>query len=208
MSPRAKKRRAPRAGSRRSQRAERPALETLSPPETQVVLARLLAAHPELTSEVQEIAKSMLASVSAELLADEVENALTSVGIEDLGGRAGRHEWGYVEPNEAAGELLEEALEPFLADLKRHIELELEIEALEIVKGILIGLYRIRDAAGDVLEWVPDFPEDAAMTVVEAWETGRGTKRAGRRRRRLLLPHEFVEKALPEWREFLRRERG
>lgn len=121
------KRRAPRASSRRSQRAKRSALETLSPPETQVVLDRLLAAHSELSSEAEEIAKAMLENVSPELIADEVENALTSVDLEDLGGRAGRHEWGYVEPNEAAGELLEEALEPFLADLKRHIELGLEV---------------------------------------------------------------------------------
>src|SRR2546430_12263331 len=53
--------------------------------------------------------------------------------IYDLNARAGSHEWGYVEPSEAAWEILEETVEPVLDDMKRHIELGLEAEALEIV---------------------------------------------------------------------------
>src|SRR2546430_8612475 len=40
--------------------------------------------------------------------------------IYDLNARAGSHEWGYVEPSEAAWEILEETVEPVLDDMKRQ----------------------------------------------------------------------------------------
>ena len=39
-------------------------------------------------------------------------------------------------------EILEEMLEPFVEDMKRHLELGLEAEALEICKGLVLGCYR------------------------------------------------------------------
>jgi len=49
-------------------------------------------------------------------------------------------------------------VEPVLDDLKRHIELGLEAEALEICKGMVLGLYRLNERVrGDVLGWAPDF---------------------------------------------------
>ena len=55
----------------------------------------------------------MLVEISPFSVADEVEDALLQFDYDDLNGRARSHSWGYVEPSEAAGELLEEALEPF-----------------------------------------------------------------------------------------------
>lgn len=42
---------------------------------------------------------------------------------------AGRQGWGYVEPTEAAWELLEGALNPFLDEMRRRVELGLFIRA-------------------------------------------------------------------------------
>ncbi len=48
-------------------------------------------------------------------------------------------------------------MEPVLDDLKRHIELGLEAEALEICKGMVLGLYRLNERVrGDVLGWGAD----------------------------------------------------
>ena len=110
-------------------------LDHLAPGEAQVVLHRLLAAHPELAAEAEQIARSSLAEVSFESVADEVEDAVRALDVDMLYNRAGRHERGYTEPGEAAWELLEEAVEPFLEEVTRHLELGLEAEALEICKG-------------------------------------------------------------------------
>ncbi len=57
---------------------------------------------------------------------------------DDLNARAGGHSWGYVEPTETAWELLEEAVEPVLSEMKRYLEIELEEQAREFCHGILL----------------------------------------------------------------------
>lgn len=44
---------------------------------------------------------------------------VTRLDIDDLQGRAGKHSWGYVEPAQAAQDLLEEAVAGHLDDMKR-----------------------------------------------------------------------------------------
>jgi len=53
--------------------------------------------------------------------------------------------------------------------MKRHLELGLETEALEICKGLVLGCYRLSErAGGDVLGWAPDFPGEAAGHALES----------------------------------------
>src|SRR5260370_28050715 len=134
----------------------------------------------------------MLDEISPDSIADEVEDALLQFDYDDLNGRAGSHSWGYVEPSEAAGELLEEAVEPFVNDMKRYLEMGLEDQAWQFCQGILAGLYRVRDGGkNDILNWVPDFPGEAATNAFKTWsETGGAEKEggAGQKRRSPALP--------------------
>ena len=182
-------------------------LDRLRPEEAQTVLRRLLAIHRELRSEVQQIAKTLLTEVEFEAVADEVEEAVRDVGLDELGGRVGKHSWGYTSPSEAAWELLEECVSPFPEDLKRRLELGLAAEALEICKGIVLGLYRVRNERGDdVLQWAPEFPAEAAAQAVATWRRGAKKKTAGkgRRRRRQFCP-EFVNEFVPAWESLIDR---
>jgi len=178
-------------------------LNSLRPEEAQAVLHRLLAAHPALGAEAEQIAKSLLGEVSFESVADQVEQTVRALSLHDLNRRAGRHEWGYTEPTEAAWELLGEAVDPFLEDMKRQIELGLEAEALEICKGVVLGLYRVRDERGsEFLGWAPDFPDETAAFSIETWCVGGDSKKtAGRTslQRRRAFPQEFVVEFVPEW---------
>jgi hypothetical protein len=172
-------------------------LDELQPCEAALVLQRLLASHPELLSEAEGILRSMLRGASFESIASEVENSIRQLDLDDLNGRAGRHSWGYTEPTEAAWELLEESVEPFVQDMKRHLGLGLDEEAFEICKGIVLGLYECRDAGEDeVLGWAEDFPAEAAGNAVADW-IGAGGKQRGAKRVQLL--REFVEEHVPEW---------
>jgi hypothetical protein len=61
--------------------------------------------------------------------------------LDQLAGRAGRVRGrGYVHENEAAYELLEEALQSYLDDLRRRIALDLREAVLQLGIGILRGL--------------------------------------------------------------------
>ena len=182
-------------------------LDRLKPEEAQGVLERLLAVHRGLRSEARQVAKSLLSEVAFEGVADEVEEAVRDLGLDELGSRAGEHGWGYTEPSEAAWELLEERVSPFIEDMKRQFELGLDAEALEICKGVVLGLYRVRNGQGDVvLQWAPDFPAETAAHAVATWRDGGDKKAAGRgRRKQRVFPPDFVKEFVPEWEDLIDR---
>ena len=106
-----------------------------------------------------------------------------------------------MEPWEAAWEILEETVEPFLDEMKRYLELGPEAEALEICKGLVLGCYRLSKAeGGDVLGWAPDFPPEAARTALEVWHTGaRDSKSRGKQQKTWSsLPSDF-QSMIPKW---------
>ncbi len=178
-------------------------IERLTGQEAKAVISRLVADRPELPARVEEAARAVLADLTFEEIADDVEDAMRSLDLDDLNACAGRHRGGYTSPDEAALQLIEEAVEPFLDDMTRRIELGDESGALGVCKGILLGLYRMRDKmrGHDFLQRAEDFPNDHARWVVRLW-TGGADPRPGERGRvtsRRVLPREFVERHIPEW---------
>lgn len=176
-------------------------LERLKADESAAVLRRRLEAHPDLAGEAEKIARSFLHEVNYEEVAAAIEDEIRAQDYEALNARAGRHEWGYVEPSEAAWEILEETVEPFRKDMKRHLELGLEGEALEICKGLVLGCYRLSEhEGGDVLGWAPDFPAEAASQALEVWYFGTDDpqRREARRKQRPSLAPEFLN-LVPQW---------
>ena len=186
-------------------------LDSLQPEEAALTLQRLVSAHPELRGEAEHIARSLLGAVSFESVADQVEDAIRQLDLDDLNGRAGGHSWGYVEPTEAAWELLEETVGLFIEDMKRHLGLGLEQEALAICQGIVLGLYRLRNETGDeFLGWAPDFPAEAAGNLMADWLAAGKQKNPGKPsgKKQRVFPTGFADKHVPEWREMLHRITG
>jgi hypothetical protein len=187
--------------SNRERKSGANALDQLESAEAAFVLRTLLERHNELRSEAETIARGMLAEVSPFSVADDVENAVLQFDSDDLNSRAGNHSWGYVEPSEAAQELLDEAVAPFVGDVKRYLEMKLEQPGRQFCHGILLGLYRVRDSGGnDILNWAPDFPGEAAVNALEVWSERGGTEREGapvKKRRRLSAA--FVREHMPGW---------
>ena len=151
------------------------------------------------------MARSLVRDSDFETVADEVEHGLRALDIDDLNDRAGTHRNGYTEPTEAAWELLQEVIDPFLGHMRHHLELRLDAAALEMCKGIVLGLYRVRRQADDgVLGWAPDFPKEAAVQAIRelaGWESPKETRAAARPR----LEMAFSDEHAPEWREIIAR---
>jgi hypothetical protein len=94
---------------------KRSALDTLSAAEKATVLDELLAARPELREPAEAYAVQVITDAGRSAVAGDVEAALQGLDIEELNTRAGhRPGRGYVHPAEAADEILDEALQPFL----------------------------------------------------------------------------------------------
>jgi len=179
------------------------ALEKLRPEEAATVLNQLLGKHPELKSEAKELAIQSISAASIEDVAEEVYLEITSVDLEALNGRAGSHSWGYVEPSEAATELLTEAIEDQMEEMKRSLELGLLATAEALCAGIVQGLYRARDTKSDgALGWAVDFPAEEAGFAVE--EFFKGCRPALRKAARTNLMQILTERA-SGWAEALER---
>lgn len=128
---------------------ETPALDALSDEECSAVRGELLDGRPELVAEAEQLAAELLSSVDRDAVADELVEAFLDVHFTAIGGRASKQPWGgYVEPGEAAAEVLEEQLEPFLNDLRRTAAAGFADAAVELGLGLLVGLYRLREEAG------------------------------------------------------------
>ncbi|GGJ53085.1 hypothetical protein [Streptomyces brasiliensis] len=132
------------------------AFRALSAAERGSVLDALLAARPELLPEAQRLALTLLTpagtpgnspaathrvlSALREDTAADVRSALLALDIDDLhtGYRPG---FGYVEPHDAAGRLVEDALRPYQDDVTRRLGLGLTDAARAIALGVLDGLH-------------------------------------------------------------------
>ena len=136
----------------------------MAPSELATVLRALLAKHAELRTEAEQIAVDMISSPSVDDVAEDVRSAVTSLGIDSFHGRAGKQPWGYVEPSQAAWDLLGEAVEDILADMKRRMALGLHEAAEAICCGIVLGLHKAKGAGSDgPLGWAPDFPANSLV---------------------------------------------
>ena len=80
-------------------------LDVLTGDEASAVLRELLSSHPDLIPDARRAANALLATVSFTDIARSVFDALLALDLDDLdaGPRAG----GYVEPSEAAWEVIE-----------------------------------------------------------------------------------------------------
>jgi hypothetical protein len=166
------------------------ALAALSATEKATVLDELLAARPDLREVAETHAVRLMSDEDRVAVAAHVADTLRDLDIEELNGRAGYHRGrGYVHPVEAADEILDEALEPFLHDLERRAALGMSPATIELAMGILLGLYRCRDGGSEtLLEYAPDYAVERATDVMH-----RSAKLG------VELPHTELLDLVPEW---------
>jgi hypothetical protein len=165
------------------------ALDALSTAEKAAVLGELLTARPELREPAEAYAARLMEAADQSSVADDVAGALQYLAIDELNTRAGYQPgFGYVDPSEAADEILDEALQPFLDDVQRRAGLGIGPAAAEVAVGILLGLYKCRNASSEtLLEYAPDYPAERASALVS------DCARLG-----IALPAELVD-LLPGW---------
>jgi hypothetical protein len=190
-------------GRKRPKQSANAILDRLAPEEANAVLRQVLEKHSELRPEAERIAVGLPSSQSVEDIAAEISEALMGVGLDALNGRAGKHAWGYVEPGEAAMELLEEAIEDRVEDMKRHVEMDMVASAQTVCAGMVVALYACRKTNSDgALGWAPDFPTEHAGFIVQEFLVLSRYKLTSAERERYI---EILVGYAPEWEDMFRR---
>ena len=141
--------------------------------EARRVLVTFIKENPSSVKKAYNIAIKIAAAVDVNGIMDDVFGALDSLDMDDLSSRAGRTRYGYVEPSEAAWELFEEKIEPFIGEMMSNYERELPDAAKAYCIGIVMGLkcYE-KSSSSDLADWLPDAPGECIYSVVKEWKKG------------------------------------
>jgi hypothetical protein len=148
-------------------------IQSLNVDESVRVLRELLDSDPALMKKAYETAMRIVGAVDVDMIMDRVFNRLDMLDLDDLNSRAGRTRYGYVEPSDAAWELFEEALDPFIDEMKKNQKRALPATAKAHCIGIIRGLWRYdEESISDFAGWVEDAPGEYVDTVIEEWKKG------------------------------------
>jgi len=169
-------------------------IDQLSPADAQSILKTLAASDEGLAARIAEMALAHLRQVDVEEVAAALYGELDALEVEEVWDRAGRTRHGYVEPGEAADQMIEAVLAPFLEDLAKYQKLGLRAEANRMCEGLLLGLHRFEhESTSEFKNWAPDAPIIFAEAVVDAWKSGSPHKSDVKALRA------FVTKELSSW---------
>lgn len=123
-----------------------PALKSLRPHEAGAVLEALLKAHPDLLGEAERLAVGIVDGATWESVREDLTFTLRSLPLEALNDRAGYQPGrGYVHECDAAGEIVEETLGPYVEDVARRLKLGMTSSAHQVAAGVLAGLHACAD---------------------------------------------------------------
>jgi hypothetical protein len=173
--PKATTKQAERGQKKRARNAD--VLDRLSDEEASDVLRELLDTNRSLRPTATEIATRRITDVDAKRIAKALSEALVALDIFAFDGRTGRTPWGYVEPTEAAWEILGETVAPFIDDAVRLAALGHEDAAMTACRGVLLGLYAVRDQGGDdLLGYAPEFPDETAAHALDRFRSALGRR--------------------------------
>jgi len=166
------------------------ALKSLRPHEFSAVLAALLKAHPDLVAEANELAAGILDTATWESVGDDVEHELRSLPLEALNDRAGYDPGrGYIHECDAAGEVVQEALEPYLDDIARRLAMGMTAPAHQVAAGVLAGLHACDgEHGGDGLLGYAGDMDNYAHAVFMLLEKHQAP-----------LPDDLLDAACPSW---------
>jgi hypothetical protein len=167
------------------------------------VVKRLTGTGGKIQEAVLAKARAMLSEIDLDETADEVFFVLDSIDVEDCWDRAGSSRDGYTSPDEAAAEIVEETLEPFLDQTRRYHELGMPGEEMTHCMGVILGIYRYEhESKSEFREWSADVPAECAGDWLREWrERGQNPAFAE-------AMDEFIRKRCPNWAGYLLRTGG
>jgi hypothetical protein len=146
-------------------------LESITGTDALAILKVLAARNENLAQEIDAVAKELFSHVEIDEMAANVQMELESLHVEDIWDRAGAKRNGYVDPGDAAWEVIEEALKPFRDEVDKYKQLSMLQEAHLACQGILKGIYDFhKTSSTEYKQWAVDAPADYFRVVLADWK--------------------------------------
>ena len=148
-------------------------IDQLSHGDALAVLKALAREDDQLGACIAEKATVYLSNVDPAEVAAALYAELDALEVEEVWDRAGPKRHGYVDPGEAAHEMVQEVIDPFLQELRKYQKLEMRAQANQMCMGLLLGLYRFEhESKSEFKNWAVDAPAAFAEAVIDVWKEG------------------------------------
>jgi hypothetical protein len=178
-------------------------IKSLTPEQALEIIKRLSGKGGALGEAVLSEAKNLLSETDPDQTAEDVFFALDTIDVQDCWNRSGRSRHGYTSPDEAAVEIIEEELKPFLDQIERYHELGMPEQETAYCMGVVLGIYRYeQESTSEFKGWAGDTPGEYAGFVMSKWrERHQGTPRQE-------AACSFLRERCPEWADSLAEDNG
>jgi hypothetical protein len=94
-----------------------------------------------------------------------------SIDVQDCWDRSGRSRDGYTSPDEAAAELIDEELQPFIDQIECYNELGMSEQEATYCAGVILGIYRYeRESLSEFRAWAVGISGDCAGFLLDNWK--------------------------------------
>jgi len=169
-------------------------LDKINPDVAFAILEILAREDTSIAKRIEKIAMEQLREIDVDDIASQLYFELDSIPVEDVWENSGSTRYGYVEPTELAWEMFEEALEPFLEELKKYQGLSMDVEVKKCCMGILKGIYKFeKESNSEYKDWAVDAPKDFFRSVQSDW------KKSSKNKKDVQKMEEFVKKNFQGW---------
>jgi hypothetical protein len=164
-----------------------------------MIVGRLCRRGGVLPDAIVAEAMVILTEIDVDSIADEVFVALDSIDVQDCWDRSGRSRDGYTSPDEAATEIIEEEIQPYLDQIERYRALAMPEQELAFCMGVLLGIYRyMKESRSEFSEWSTDIPAECAGLLMDQWRKRQKGKAS------IGAMQTFIRARCPEWTRWLK----
>jgi ubiquinone biosynthesis protein UbiJ len=145
-------------------------VEMLTAEQALDVMRRLLAKGGLTAEAITDEAMALLSSVEVDDVAKEVTTMLNTIDVQDCWDRASNKADGYMLPEEAAGELLAEILDPYLDQIESYHIGGMHHQEQHYLEAVLRGIHDFEHKAdSEFIEWCGELPVEFASGIIKSW---------------------------------------
>jgi len=168
-------------------------INNISPTEALKILRQITKTDKNLKKKIIELAEDLFRDVDVDDICENVFDALDMIDVHELWDRAGPKTDGYTSPEDMSVEMFEEALEPFVQEMQRLLDLKMHQEAKLYCMGILKGIYQYEeDSESEFKDWASDVPGESFGYILGEWGKNRNNKDKKEMK-------DFIKKEFPAW---------
>ena len=167
--------------------------DKISPNEALKILRQIVKTDKKLKKKIIELAEDLFRDVDVDDICETVFNVLDGIDVHELWDRAGPKTEGYTSPEDMSVEMFEEALEPFVQEMQRLLDLKMHQEAKLYCMGILKGIHQYeQDSESEFKDWASDVPGESFGYILREWGKNRNDKDKKEMK-------DFIKKEFPAW---------